>query len=357
MKIFVSLSARALGDFIAYATLASSIREMFDTAQLYIYFRGDRPYKQHIVSCIRNLESVISVPEKSGGIPVDFFDAHQGRPSHQIEFWEKNGLYNTDLIIAGHMLNEAMLNAIPATTLAPSPQTMQSSDEALMARGLDPNKWFACVYWKEDGYAYRPFNNIRTIFDPAPYVGVIRYIIESMGGQVVRLGHPTPTEVPPMPGFVDLAKVEGSEWLQMYAVSRARFFVASASGPAAYGPAFGVPTANTDQNLCYGVWGPQDYVVTQDIQYNDKWYRQTEAYDAGLLFSEFKPDKSYRLSRNTVKHLSAAADDLFKITMTCPGWRTPGMREIKGPRPNSITLPLPRRYRRDLLIPPSQRVS
>ncbi len=357
MKIFVSLSARALGDFVAYATLAASVREMFDDSELYVYYRGDRPYKGPITSCIRNAKCVITMPENSPGIPIDYFDSHHGRPTHQIEFWEKNRLHTTGLVLVGEMLNEAMLNSIPTTTLMPPPEKVAESDRALIAHGLDPNKWIATVYWKENGYAYRPANNVRTIFKPEPYIGVIRHIIENLGGQVVRLGHPTPTEIPAMPGFVDLAKVEGSEWLQMYAVARSRFFVASASGPAAYGPAFGVATANTDQNLCYGVWGPQDYVVTQDIRYGGKWYRQTEAFDAGYLFSEFTPDPAmeFGLARNTVQHLSAAADELFKITADCPGWRAMGMRPIPGPKPNSITLPMPRRYRRDLLIPPSQR--
>lgn len=356
IRIFASLSARTLGDYVGYAVIASSIKERFDDAELFVYIRDDRAYKPHVARCIRNARAVLSMPVGGGSIPIDFFDSHAGRPSLDSKFWEDSSLHLTDIVLAGNMMREGMLNAMPSTTLAPPPETVAPSDAALASHGLDPSKWIATVYWKEDGYAHRGFNPIRTITDPTPYLALIRYIVEQLGGQVVRLGHPTPTELPKLPGVVDLAKVQGSEWLQMYAVARSRFFIASSSGPAAYGPAFGVPTANTDQNLCYGVWGANDYVLTQGIMTADqRWYRQTEAFDAGLLYLETDLKTFRKLSRNTAQDLCHAADEMMRVSADCTGWREFKVREVTGPRPNSVTFPLPFRYRRELLIPPSQR--
>jgi putative glycosyltransferase (TIGR04372 family) len=356
-RIFTYISPRALGDFIGYSVLASAIKDLFDDGKLYIYYRNDRPYKESVIRCIQNATAIIALAPDQPGVPVDFFDGNAGRPTHNIPFWEQHELHLTDIVLSGNMMHELMLNTIAPNFLRPPADTVVASDLALVSNGLDPAKWFACVYWKEGGYAYRGFSAARTIFDHEPYLAVIRHIIDDLGGQVVRLGHPTPVDLPQMKGFVDLAKVPNSEWLQLYAVSRARFMVASASGPAAYGPAFGVPTANTDQNMCVGVWGAQDYVVTQGIEYNGKLLRQTDAFDEGVLSMEFS-GKGVQLHRNTAAELIAATDEMHAITSGCLAWRT--FTEQPKPRyykPNSLTLPIPRRYRRELLIPPSQRTA
>ena len=79
--IFAYLSPRTLGDFVTYATVASSIKEQFDNSRLFIYYRPDRPYKEPIVSCIQNAAGVIPAPPESTGIPLDYFDRHHGRLS------------------------------------------------------------------------------------------------------------------------------------------------------------------------------------------------------------------------------------------------------------------------------------
>lgn len=99
------------------------------------------------------------------------------------------------------MLHEGALNSIPLTTLRLPPEQSDESRNALLALGIDPSKWIACIYWKEKGYPFRWEDSKRIIYDPAPYIAAIRHIIENLGGQVVRLGHPTDVEIPPFPGF------------------------------------------------------------------------------------------------------------------------------------------------------------
>ena len=199
-----------------------------------------------------------------------------------------------------------------------------SSDQALIDLGLDPSRWIATVYWKEPGYEFRRFNPVREIVDPAPYIAVIRHIVEELGGQVVRIGHPTDIVIPELPGFIDLAKVENSHWLQMYAVSVSRFMLASASGPSAFGPAFGVPTVLTDHLEVTGVWRPHDYIVTRTFFDSDKSYRQEAAADAGFLdgyvrwFKDPVPGAGYHF--NTAAELIDAANEMYQSTAACIGW-------------------------------------
>jgi putative glycosyltransferase (TIGR04372 family) len=350
VRIFANLSMRALGDFIGQAVVASSIKELFDDCELSIYYRQDRPYKEPVVSCIHNADHIFPVASDAPGLPIEYL--FNGPFADRAEPWQSK--QSPDIVLSGMMITDATMHSLPITILRPPDSIFPARRDELVALGLDPKRWVACVYWKEANYEYRGHNSLRIIYDPAPYLEVIRHIIEDLGGQVVRLGHPTPTQVPAIKGFVDLAQIPDSEALQLFAVSVSRFFIASGSGPASYGPAFGVPTAVTDQNICFGAWQPHDYILPQNIIYQGKLFRPMEAYDAGLLSLGGAP-KEVAFHRNTALQLVKATDEMFHITTDCTGWRTLVTPPPPSPRPNGLTLPLPRGLRPELLIPPSQR--
>jgi putative glycosyltransferase (TIGR04372 family) len=357
MKIFATLSARALGDFAAYALLAGSIAEMFDDSELFVFYRADRPYKDAIASYIRGAKLLRIPRDIPASVPIEAFDVHHGRLDIADAPWGNVKINDADIVITGNMMREAMLNSIPITTLGPPDEAVVQGDEALMNLGLDPSKWVAAVYWKEPNYAFRGEHALRTIYDPAPYIEAIRHITENLGGQVVRLGHPTNVQIPAFKGFIDLAKIENSEALQLYAVSVSRFFVGSGSGPISYGSALGVPTAVMDQNILLAAWRPHDYIVTQDIFYNGQWLNGQAAWDAGMLVPGWKPQGPIEYRRNTAAQLVAACDEMFKSTVNCIGWRnTVEPEPRKSPRPNAISFPIPHTYRPELLIPPSNRM-
>lgn len=353
-RIFAYLPGRALGDFVAYAALVASIKEQFDEAELNVCFRNDRPYKDPIVQCIWNAKSRLSLPPGEPGVPLDYFDDSHGNPTQKNRFWTDNQLQRTNIVLSGRMLDELMLNSISTTTLCPPADQLIIADQKLIALGLDPKRWIAAIYWKEEGYQFRGINGLRTIYDPAPYFAAIHYIVEKLGGQVVRLGHQTPTVIPKLRGVVDLAKIENSEFLQLCAVARSRFMVASASGPASYGSAFGVPTATTDQTLCIAAWNEDDYIVTQGFEMGGEILRQQDAFDAGCLFGTFDHTRA-TYHRNTVDEVVAATDEMFRATTDCPGWRAAVPRQVKGPRNNYIVLPPPQKFRPELMVPPSLR--
>jgi putative glycosyltransferase (TIGR04372 family) len=355
-RIFAFLSKQALGDFMMEALAASAVRDLFDEGELFIYYRDDRPYKKMIVSCIPNVTGVLASPNGSDPFPVDYFGGGVKMGDADLN---ANEMRKADLILTRSMFSDAALNCIPLPTLRPPLETFDSSDENLLALGLDPSKWIATVYWKELGYQYRGHNRARMIYDPGPYIAAIRHIVEDLGGQVVRLGHTSPEGMPKIKGLVDLATVAESEWMQLYAVSVSRFMLASASGPSIYGASFGVPTVLTDHIEVTGVWRDHDYIVTQGFVEGGREYRQMEAFDAGYLngYPGWKDDIDFTLRRNTAAELIAATDEMFHATKACIGWRSLGEGDVARSRPNKITLPLPGRLRPDLLIPPSQRRS
>ncbi len=352
-RIFAYISPRALGDTVLLSMFASSVVELFDDGELVVYYRDDRPYKSMIVSCIRNAKLVLKPSDAMPTLPVELFD------------WASGGLKmppgldtpdvrSPNLILSQTVFREGMLTSLPLMPLAPPPETIDSSDQGLIDLGLDPERWIATVYWKEPGYSFRPKPKPgRDITNPEPYIAAVRHIVENLGGQVVRLGHATSTELPKMPGLVDLAKVPNSEWLQLYAVWISRFMLSSNSGPVSYGPAFNVPTVVTDQLTPLAVYRPHDYIVTQKFTVDGKLYQGLDALDRGLLL-RYGAEIEQAIM-NTAEDLTAAVDEMYASTANCIGWRGHAEPQPPAERPNKLTMPLPIVIRRELLIPPSQR--
>jgi putative glycosyltransferase (TIGR04372 family) len=353
-RIFAYVSVRALGDVVLFAWFVSSVAELFDDAELTVYFHDDRPYKSGIISCIRNAKRILKPTSLAARLPIEIFDVAGGAPAIPTEF-DISDVSSSNLVLVQPMFQEGMLNSIPLTAMAPPPETIESSDKALMELGLDPDRWVATVFWKEPGYGFRPPEPSREIADPGPYIAAIRHIIENLGGQVVRLGHPSPTELPKLKGLIDLANAPNSEWLQLYSVWISRFMLSSNSGPLSYGPAFNVPTLLTDQRSCLAVYRSHDYVVTQGIIHDGTVYRGLEAFSAGLL--KRWGTKPERYVMNTAAEIVAAVDEMYQSTASCLGWRAHPVPQPPLKRPNKLVWPIPEDVRRpELFIPPSQRV-
>jgi putative glycosyltransferase (TIGR04372 family) len=219
-------------------------------------------------------------------------------------------------------------NRVPRLTV---PENDRDPAEAyLKERGLDPDRWFVCVYWREPGYSNRSPHSLRDILDPTAYMAVIEHVVENLGGQVVRLGHPTPTTLKAHPDIIDLAQVEDSLMTQITAISRARFFISSPSGPVTFGPGLGTPTAVTD-NICVGgVWNDHDILYTQTIiSPGGESFRQRSAFDAGLLAAQKQSnyeamfEKGYRYVKNSSDDLIHVTEMLPRRTTDCLKWREP----------------------------------
>ncbi len=363
-KIFTYLGKHTVGEFAADALWACTVRELFDEAELYVYYVNNRPHKKDLVSCIWNANSILEAPPSGNEhLPIELFDTQSRNTVFNNVALERSGALDADIILTGKVFSDAGLNSFDLPALRVPDSRIDASDQALLDLGLDPTKWIATVYWKSPGYAFRGANHVRDIADPGPYLAAIRHIVENLGGQVVRIGHPTDLVLPDLPGVVDLSKNENSHWLQLYAITVSRFLLASMSGPASYGSAFGVPAVVCDAMHVSGVWRSQDYLLTRTFVRAGKTYNQREAFNAGFL-----GDEKYKAwHRNSVRdehylpnsseQLIAAADEMFHSTSACIGWRAPWTGAVPSARANTLALPREQRLRLEALIPPSQRAN
>ena len=83
-----------------------------------------------------------------------------------------------------------------------------AAERQLLALGLDRSRWFMCLHIRQDGYRGES-QHPRSIRDIEPYRRLVERIIQD-GGQVVRLGDLTNTEMPAMRGLIDLSRVPQS---------------------------------------------------------------------------------------------------------------------------------------------------
>ena len=122
--------------------------------------------------------------------------------------------------------------------------------------GVPEGAWFAGLHVREPGYYGEGGPANRHTYRNArieTYGPAIRAITER-GGWVVRIGDPSTTPLPNMPGVVDYAhQMARSDWMDVFCIAAARFFVATTSGPHSVAVAFGVPTVGTNW-FAMGPW-------------------------------------------------------------------------------------------------------
>lgn len=367
MNLFAYLSAQTYGNFITQVAIASSVKENFNDSRLVLYFVNDRPYKIPILRYIRNADFIVQSPNNA---VLPFECLSQFGPSRlpmPIPGWQENALWKTDLVFSGNMLNEGILvgdNALDHIHLTPEDEYLKEQMNLLKTLGLDTEKWFACVYWKENNYSFRPPNPIRDIDDNQPYTEGIDYIIEKLGGQVVRLGHFNSTKMKPRKGLIDLTLMTNSEEVQLAATYKAKFMVATGSGPASNANVFGIPILITDLPEASDIWGDRSYCLLQSISGGDldKEYKQTEIYDKGLAPQAYLDDHILWRSGKPMKYYyrKNSADEIIDgIKETYEFSQDPKnqvkITSIKNKR-NSISFPLKRNPNLDNLIPFSKRL-
>lgn len=101
---------------------------------------------------------------------------------------------------------------------------------ALRQLGLKKDNWFAVVHLREIGYEHRRGVSQERTVNPLDYLPALNRIIEKHGGQVVRVGDPSMTPLPPTAGLIDLSRIPDSFPLQAFALARPASFSARIQG-------------------------------------------------------------------------------------------------------------------------------
>lgn len=144
-----------------------------------------------------------------------------------------------------------------------SPRTRARGEVGRLELGIPEDAWFACLHVREGGFYNDAEASPMRCFDPMTYLEGIR-AITSRGGYVVRMGDPSMTPLPAIPGLVDYAHSPvRSGWVDAYLLAEARFFVGTQSGildvaqllqrplliTNMYTPHFGLPHSSGERGL------------------------------------------------------------------------------------------------------------
>lgn len=331
------IGTQALGNFIMYNLAAASVAAAMGGARLGILYRDDRPYKTPLVAMNPAVTASFAIPGRAeAALPLDWFDPNCSDAAWP-EPWLAQGLHRPDVFLTAGMLDIG--TSIPPIPSLRIPDVMVGpSTDTLRRLGLDPRRWFACLHMRELGYLYRRGSDPTRAVDPLSYLPMVRDILDQ-GGQVVRLGDPTMTPFPAMPGLIDLSRLSNSFGLQAFAVSRARFFVGTDTGATQLASAFKTPSASTNA-LGVGIWNDGDVLLTKTIRMPDGYaLTKEDCLSTGMLsVHRLRPDAA-TIEDNTPEQLVAVARHMHRITADCEGWRKPKV-VIEHGGEAAITLPL-----------------
>ncbi len=136
----------------------------------------------------------------------------------------------------------------------------------LTAMGLRDGGWYAALHVREGGFIAGKHLAARND-DISDYLPAVREVT-ARGGLVVRLGNPTMTPLPPLPGVIDYVFTPArSEWMDIFLLANCRFFFGSDSGPCMVPGLFGRPCAIANiVQMGSGFWQPYDLFTKKLIR-------------------------------------------------------------------------------------------
>lgn len=348
-KIFASLTARNLGDFVGQNIVAASIKSHFDSATLVVEANLSTETHRHIVEYNPHIDLLFKFSEKTP-VPMAVFDCYSGGMRLESENWTRVDGRNSNILLAGRNLGVEAVPGLPFKSRLAYPESREDlSRQTLTDIGLDPSRWFSVFHWREPGYHDRPDEPLRDIRDRSSYLDTMRHIIEGQGGQVVRIGHFGSRPLPDnLNSVIDLSQMPNSFDLQIFAISRARYFVGSCTGPNVLGAAFGTPSLITNQLGPDAVWNPGDLCLTQTVETRDgRLLNGEQLFSAGMLNSGIlkrltrNTEEGITVHQNTSHEIIRNADIMLERTSDCTGWRVPDpIGPMPAEKPNFIRLPL-----------------
>jgi len=331
---------RTLGNFTMNQIAAASVaRAAGPGTKLLSIYRSDRPYKDLINLCNPTITRTLRLPADPNVItPLDWFEGRHGVAGAPTdEAWYEDGYHRPDIVLTPAQLRiEHCMGTPPPFHF---PVALEGAMEmALRQLGLKKNNWFAVVHLREIGYEHRRGVSQERTVNPLDYLPALNRIIEKHGGQVVRVGDPSMTPLPPTEGLIDLSRIPDSFPLQAFALARARFFFGTDSGPTQLASAFKTPVASTNA-FGIAVWNDGDIVLNKRvIRENGSEIPTQELFDMGTWTVHRNWPSGSRVENNTQEQLKTVVDRIVETTATCTEWRQNA--DMPPFAPQSLGLPL-----------------
>jgi putative glycosyltransferase (TIGR04372 family) len=355
IKIFALISSQSFGDYASSLFYLNSVADRFDHAVVTLMIRNDMDFKVPLLSLLPvNYRIVMGAKDAFPGL--DLLTLTQiNKPAGALAEWYKGKLNEQDIVLTEMTCNSVNLASLDRHRyLAFPPELAKIYEEKLIALGVPRDQWFCTIHCREPGYANKPMGPNLRDGDPKAFEEATRYIIQELGGRVVRLGHPGMTKFQDIPGYFDLTAIQ-DPLLQAYAISRSRFLLLAPSGPGNISEAMGVPMAVVD---AVDVWmsGPLSLLRTVDVIEPSGHVINQAEFEARKLsklkiFALLQSGKGYQLRKCSASEIKRLTKRIFELTSDqAGGWRTPVPRwfadtVVSEERPNTFTVPTPHRTR------------
>ncbi len=341
------LGHNTLGDFCSQNLAAACLAQAFENRELLLAYRTDRPYKDFLASLNPLATEFLRIPaDPADTFPIDWF---LGKATGQFrDDWLQRGFHDPDLFLVPGMMDlEVGAQPCNVPVFQIPPHLVEPLGKQLVQRGLEPDRWFVALHTRQAAYAYRNDDERMSyrIVDPMSYLPMIHDIISNLGGQVVRIGGPEMTPLGDVPGLIDLSRDNGTIEEQAFAVSRARYFIGSDSGPIVLGALFRTPMVKANA-VHTGVQDSPDRVLL-------KWFgdSQGRCHHPSILerCGALSPRGLYMAEDlcyfdNTPEELLEVSRHMFETTRGIDGWREPGALRVE--ETGYLDLPLPNRWSR-----------
>lgn len=333
---------RALGNFAAVICYAASVKAQFDHARLAVYFRNDRHYKSDILSICPDIDEIFEMNDDESH-PLDAMDIGFDAPIPPPKHWHAKGWNSPHLLITPSMAAFQNLGSFEQTArFRFNNEDAALQEKSLLDAGVDPNRWFCVIHHREPTYGHRSAQPLRDV-DPKSFETLAHWIIETLGGQVVRIGHPEMRPFEAKPGFVDLAPLGGRNFkLQLYAIWRARFMLASNSGPGICGGTLGTPTAMCNNPAIHTVWNRQDAAMWSHIIAPDgrRISREVALKREMYFVSGLNHLKSlgYEIVHQSSEELKRLVSLMHERTADTTKWREHWYTRTNPIRPNTLPI-------------------
>lgn len=307
--ILALMLATTLGDFIEYNLFAASFKRQFRNARLIAYYRRDRPFKDAILEMNPEVDEAWPQEGKDTITAETFNVAPDGESEKRV-----------DILLTPSMMIRARLPSLPGLARFQVPSAAEQRFRELHAEAnMDPNRWTCVLHYREPSYEGRGANLDRDI-DPSDPIAMTRYVIDELGGQVIRVGHPEMAAFPEMEGFLDLSRIPNAIQIQAAAVRSSRFFLElSPSGPMALALCFGVPVARCNALILAGPTTPNSIVLNQHLFDPDGNRVSIETcVDKNLLNGTVMPsilrERGFGFRRNTLSEMKSVAAEMVRLT-------------------------------------------
>jgi putative glycosyltransferase (TIGR04372 family) len=307
-RTLVPLHSISFGDFLGQIYAAAKIAAKFQYSETTFLMHDVHPYQKSLIKFFP-YPCKVAVAKTNRGFKNAFVSFYrQGQ-----EFVFPTG-YSSDKFVTEMGLG---------TLIVPSGLRHQA-DETLCRAGLDPDRWFCCLHFRQPNYRYKAVSNCRDV-DPERYLKSIDYVIDDLGGQVVLLGHPEMTTRPARPGFVDLSRLPNNSVLQMCAVARSRFVCCSPTGGGTMAIVLGTPLGVTDHSDFWDI-GAAAFMTHTLVKPDGTRLEGQTYFESGWMTTSRTGEKladgtGFSLIKRSESDLRQAIDHMVRETREVLVWR------------------------------------